>query len=50
MKQDVDGAATIDEHALEMDAIDAWVQNEGKMPWLKDGGLAILPVERDIPM
>jgi hypothetical protein len=30
MKQDVDGTATIHEHPLEPDAVDAGVKNEGK--------------------
>jgi hypothetical protein len=32
MKQDVDGATTIDEHPLEPDTIDAGVEDEGKQP------------------
>jgi hypothetical protein len=31
MKQDVDGTATVHEYPLELDAIDAGVEDEGKM-------------------
>jgi hypothetical protein len=33
VKQDVDGAATIDEHPLELDTFDAGVEDEGETTW-----------------
>ena len=49
-KQDVDGVATIDKQTLETNVVDAWFQNEGKVPWLGDGSPVILPIKRDLLM
>jgi len=47
---DINGAAPIDEHALEPDAVDAGIQDQRKMPWLWDSGPLVLHIEGDLSM
>jgi len=47
-EKNIDGAAPVDKHALESDAVDLGVQDQGKTPWLWDCGPLILPVEGDL--
>ena len=49
-EKDVNGAAPINEHALESDVVDARVQDQRETSWLWDGGPLVLPVEGDLPV
>jgi hypothetical protein len=33
MKKDVEGATTVNEHLLEPNVFDDWIQNEGEATW-----------------
>ena len=47
-EEDVDGAIPVDEHMLEPNAVDAWVQDQRETPWFWDGGPLVLPAEGDL--
>jgi len=49
-KKDVNGAAPVNEHSLESDAVDARVQDQREASWFWDGGPLVLPVEGDLPV
>ena len=49
-EQEVDGTTTIGEHPLEADGIDAWVEDQGEAPWLRNSSPPILTTERDLAM
>jgi len=50
VEKDVNGAAPVNEHALESDVVDARIQDQRKMSWFWDGGPLVLPVEGDLPV
>jgi hypothetical protein len=47
VKQDVDGTATVHEHPLELDVVDAGVKNEGKMTRFRNCRPPICSAEGD---
>ena len=49
-EKDDNGAAPVNEYALESDAVDARVLDQRETSWLRDGGTLVLPVEGDLPV
>jgi len=47
-EKDINGAASVNEHVLKSDAVDAGIQDQRKTSWLRSGGPLILPIEGDL--
>jgi hypothetical protein len=47
VEEDVEGAATVDEHLLEPYVPDDRIQNKGKTPWLRNIGPPVSSVEHN---
>jgi hypothetical protein len=50
VKQDVDGTATVYENPLELDAVDAGIEDEGKSTRFRNYGPSVFTVEGDFSM